>query len=324
MFRTVVASFIAAAFLIQALPVQAQISGSPDPLTMTVAPRYPQPYQTVTITLGSTLIDLPSSELSITVDGVLVSEGRTAQVKAGGPGSSMKVVGKAVTSTGTYEKSVTISPAQVALSVEALTTAHPFYKGARLVAPESRVRIVALPDIRSANGTPIAKKDLAFTWKLGDQVLLDQSGLGKNVLVANAPVRYRDAEVSVTVTSKSGGISAQASAYISPADSFVRIYRNNPLSGLEYARALTGTFELSEEEETFRAVPYFFKDAPALTWSLNGTPSGTDRLVTVRASDGSRGTASLGVVARVPSTLEEARAMLNLKFGDNSTGIFGF
>jgi hypothetical protein len=306
------------------LPAHAQF-GPTEPLTVSISPQNPEPYGTVTITLGSTLIDLSSSELSISVDGKVISEGlRTATARAGAPGSKMTIVGKAVTATQTYQKTLVVTPAQVALITEPVSTTHAFYQGASLVAPESRVRLIALPDLRTSAGARIDKKDLGFTWRLGDQILQDQSGLGRNILVATAPIRYRDAKISVTVTTKDKSVIASASTYISPADPFVRIYKTSPLGGVDFDHALSNLFTLSGPEETFRVVPYFFKGTPNVLWTLNGTESGLDKSITVRTTSTSKGTAALGVTATDITASEQARAGLTLQFGDSSDTIFGF
>ena len=314
-------SLLALALLLAPFGVLAQSFPSQEPLTIAISPTYPKPYETVTVTVGSTLVDLAASTITIYAGGAEVEKGmRSAQVKMGGPGSRTTIRAVAAGAEGTYEKSLTIAPSDISLVVEPATTMHPLYDGAGLVASEGKLRIVAVADLRTAPGTRIPSSQISYTWRLGNQVLQVDSGLGRSVLNATAPVRYRDAVVSVTATNAAKTISAQASVAIAPADPIVRIYRSDPLSGISFEKALSGSFALVGSEETFRVVPFFFKEIPAIAWSLNGSPSGSGQDVTVRSSSGA-GTAQLGVVA----TGKEARADANLtlRFGEGGIGIFG-
>ncbi len=324
MYRTL---FLVVMMLAIALPgsfIHAQTLGA-EPLTLSVSPKYPRPFDTVTVTVSSTLLNLAASTISISADGVVVEEGeRTARVRVGAAGTKTTISTTVVANGKTYQKQLIVSPAEVMLIMEPQTTAHPLYEGARLVAPESRVRLIALADLKDAKGVRIPAASLSYTWRLGNQILNDHSGLGKNVLDATAPVRYRDAEVSVTVTTQNLSQNAYASVFVSPVTPVVRIYENDPLRGLLSTRALAGSFTLAGSEQTFRAIPYFFKNTPALSWTLNGAPSGTDNDVTVRTTGASAGTASIGVVATDAQASEQAESRFTLQFGSGSTNIFGF
>ncbi len=291
-------------------------------LELNLSPARPRPYDTVTINVASSLVNLPASLVTISVDGVPVGEGdRTATVKMGGPGTSTVVRATAEFDGKTYTAQKTIMPAEVALIMEPDSTTRPFYPGASLVPAKGRVRLVALADFRSAPGTRIPSSELIYTWKIGNKTLTDQSGAGKSVLIATAPLRYRDADVSVSVATRSQSQVAQDSVTVAPIDPFVRIYRNDPLSGTWFANALSGAFTLTGEEETFVAVPYFFSGQPSFEWILNGNPSGAGEDVTVRAS-GNAGSAVLGVAAL--SGESQARSSLTVRFGAARQGIFGF
>ena len=315
------ALFLALLLLVPA-SAGAQVPTGVTGISITLNPTRPRPYDTVTISVASTLINLPASLITITVDGVEVGEGdRTATIRMGGPGTSRTIRATAEFDGQTYTAQRVITPAEVALIMEADSTAHPFYDGAKLVPSKGGVRFVAVPDFRTAPGTRIPASELVYTWKLGDKTLSEQSGIGRSVLVATAPVRYRDAEVSVTVATRSGSLTAQDSVTVSPIDPFVRIYRDDPLSGTWFTRALSGTFALPGAEETFTAVPYFFAKQPSFEWVLNGVPSGSGKDVTVRSSGGA-GTAVLGISAQHAET--QGAASLSLRFGEErGVGIFG-
>ena len=294
-------------------------------LSLSISPQYPRPYDTVTVTVGSTQLDLASGIISITVNGKVVSEGeRSATFTLGGPGVKTTIQATVKDALGTHSVSRTITPADVALVLEPTSTVPPFYKGAKLVASEGSLRLIALPNFQTAGGTAIAPQSLSYTWKFGDKILEAQSGVGKNVLVATAPVRYRDARITVTVTNADKSLVAQATTLISPVDPVIRMYRNDPLAGVDFSSALSGSFVLPSDEETFRAVPYYYASSPTLAWTLNGTDSGSDADLTVRTTGATKGTALLGVRAAVVGLLNNTEARLTVQFGEaRSTGIFG-
>ncbi len=291
-------------------------------LTITLSPMYPRPYDTVTISVSSNLVNLAASDLDIAVNGTVINEGnRSVTARMGRPGTRTTIRATAVSGTTTYQRQITVIPADVALILEPVSTSHPFYQGASLVSSEGRVRIIALPDLRTSAGTRIAASELSYTWRIGEQILAAQSGIGKSVFVATAPVRYRDANVSVTVTTRDQSLTARASIAVSPVDPIVRIYRTDPLSGPIFTKALTGTYALSQAEETLRAVAYYFKAPPALAWSLNGNLSGGEDRLTVRSSGGS----GTGVVS-LTATDEKAQARTNITLqfqAPERNGIFG-
>ena len=71
-------------------------------------------------------------------------------------------------------------------------------------------KTVALADFQSAPGTRLPASSLVYTWRLGNRVLTDSSGIGKSTLLATAPVRYRNADITVTVTSPDNSLVGEA------------------------------------------------------------------------------------------------------------------
>lgn len=311
---------------IGAAAAHAQI-GNTEALTVTLTPEYPRPYQVVTVSPESTLIDLAASQVVISVNGSVAYEGsgsESAQIAVGGPGETTNITVRATNNGQTYSKTLAVRPADVALLLEPAATNHPFYKGASLVATEGRLRIVAIPDLRTSTGAPLNPANLVYTWRNGTQLLTSASGIGKSVLSATAPVRYRDTVISVTVSTQDSSIVGQASVLVSPSDPFVRIYENDPLLGPRFDTALTGRVTLNDSEQTYRAVPYHFGTTPSLTWEVNGTASQTGKDITVRPSGSGRGTALLGIEAITTTPRQTAEGSVSVTYGQSSGGIFGF
>lgn len=323
MFR---ATLLAFALVVMPLSASAQVGGL-ESLTLTLTPSYPRPYQDVTVSVRSSAIDLTASTVTISANGTVVEEGSGAlntPVRVGGPGERTTIVVTADTGSQVYTRQVVVRPADVALVSEARTTVPPFYQGGALPASEGRIRLVAIPDVRTAPGSSVSSQSLVYTWRLNNRVLTESSGIGKSVLTATAPIRYRDAQVSVTVATQDQSVVAEARTTVSPVDPIVRLYRADPLLGPLFETALSGTYALAGDEETFRAVPYFFADTPALTWTLNGAGSGSSRDLTVRATGRSAGSAQIAIAARHGDTFQNAATTLRVRFGEAGfLGIFG-
>jgi hypothetical protein len=299
---------------------------STDPLTVSISPDYPRPYDVVTVTPDSTVFDLSASTVTFSVNGTVVQKGtgtESATVGMGGPGSVTKITVSAVNNGQTYSKTITIRPADVALVLEPNSTTHPFYEGASLVGSEGRLRIIAIPDLRDAKGVQIPASQLVYTWKNGDQVLKSDSGIGKSILIATAPVRFRDTVVTLTVSSQDSSVVGQASILISPVDPQVIIYQNHPLLGPRYETALNDSVTISGTEDTYRAVPYFFTSLPTITWEVNGTPSQTGQDITLRSSGNGQGAAVVNATADSGELGQSAAQQLSVQFGKASSGLFG-
>ena len=294
-----------------------------NPLTVSISPQYPTPYQTVTVTPSSSTFDIDSSSILVTVNGTAFYKGTggaAINVPLGGPGSTTKIGVTAIYEGQSSTQDLVIQPASVALVVEPDSTTHPFYGGGSLVPSEGRVRLVAIPDLVTASGRQLDPSTLEYTWKLGDSVLDSDSGIGQSVLDATAPQRYRDADVSVTVSDPNGTLIAEADTPISPVDPITRIYENDPLLGVLFDVALPNSFTMTDTEDTFRGVPYYFSGTPSMNWQVDGTNSGTAQDLTVGATGSGRGSAVLNFTANDSGSQATANSTVSVAFGQTSSG----
>lgn len=318
------------AALLFALPVAAQYSTQDEPISFVLTPSYPRPYQSVTVSPRSSLIDLTASTVTISVNGVAVQKGtgtQAATVTVGGVGETTKITVSVKGPDGkTYTTSTSVRPADVSLVVEPNTTVHPLYQGLPLVASEGSVRLVAIADLRTSVNKPIDPSTLVYQWKLGSKILTSASGIGRSVLVATAPIRYRDADITLTVSSPDSSIVAEAKTTITPVDPVVRIYSFDPLLGPDYDHAIGASFSLLTTEASFRAVPYFFAAPPTIEWSVSGTAQNAQKDITVRSTGNGQGSASLEARAKLASNLQTASSRTLLRFGEGTSpfSIFGF
>lgn len=296
-----------------------------DPLLVSINPQYPKPHDTVTVTPSSTLVDLSASSITVSVNGVVINKTTgtaSSYVQVGGAGETTNITVTAINEGQTYTKKLSVRPADVSLITESVSTTHPFYDGAPLVAAEGRVRLIAVPEFKTAGGSLIPASSLVYTWKQGDQKLESSSGIGKSILNATAPLRYRDVAITVTVATADSSVVAQTSTLVSPTDPILRIYRNDPLLGPIFSHALPASVAMVDSEETFRVVPYYFATTPSLSWQVNGKASETGQDITVRGTGSGKGTAYLGVTAKYGQSA--GTAAMSVQFGvAKSLGIFG-
>jgi hypothetical protein len=95
------------------------------------------------------------------------------------------------------------------------------------------------------------------------------------------------------------------------------LYRNDPLAGIDFTHLLSGTVALMGDEETFRAVPYYFGAIPPVSWKLNGGANGSDQDLTVRATGATGGSALIQAAAT--DTEGTAQSGFTLTFGAGSS-----
>lgn len=318
--------FAIAIFSIFCTPVgvRAQFAGI-DTLSLVVSPQYPRPFETVVITPKSTQINLAASRITTTVDGVVIEESsgeKGISVTLGASGSSTNVRVSATSNGVSYSSEITLRPTDVALVIEPLTTSHPLFDGGVLVAPEGQVRLIAVTDFRTSNGSRIPPSSLSYTWRVGNRILAGESGLGRTTLTASAPVQYRTSDVSVTVSTPDDTMIGYAKTNVAPSNPKLLAYRADPLLGVDLVHALVGTIPLINNEESFVAVPFFYRTLPSMSWLLNGELSSSDSTLTVRTTDTNIGKASVSVSAR-GSYGEQASTAFSITFG-RTTGLFNF
>lgn len=305
--------------------------GSVPTLTLTLAPQYPQPGGQLVVTPQSTLVDLHDAVVTISQDGAQVYKGNAAPVSLTLPsaGHRTTITATATIAGASYTASATIFPGAVALVEEPLASAPALYPGKPLVPDGGSVRVVAIPDLESAPGSPLSPAALSYTWKQGDATLDAVSGIGKQAIVLPAPLPYRASTLSVAVASQDGAIAAGASLALAAQQPTLRLYADDPLEGILFDNALSGSYAVAGSEAALAAVPYSFaidQGAPQIDWFLNGSPAQQGSVITLRPTGAGSGTASLSASAEpAASDALGAAAALTISFSAASSGgtLFG-
>ena len=96
----------------QSLPALGDVSSGIPSLTLSLSPQFPQPYGSLTITPQSTLINLDTATISITVNGKPASvSGGSATITLPGPGVETDIEATATINGQSYTASASVEPA---------------------------------------------------------------------------------------------------------------------------------------------------------------------------------------------------------------------
>ncbi|HVB20140.1 MAG TPA: hypothetical protein VNF51_02575 [Candidatus Paceibacterota bacterium] len=302
--------------------------GNNAPFTLSASPQYPTPYGTATLSFLSSSLDLSNAMLSVSSDGKNIYQGSVQPIVVTlGRTGSITHIAATISSGGTkYSQSLSIQPEDVVLVAEPIASAPPLYPGKPSVPPEGSVRVVAVANMEDASGALLNPAALSYAWTVDGTQIADASGIGKDVLMVASPLQYRARTVSVAVMSQDGSLVGGDSLSFSTANPTVLIYENDPLLGIRFDHALSGTYTITSVESTLYAAPFSFpmvSATPALQWFLDGSAAQTGNVITLRPTGSGAGTATLSLTASAGS-YTTATANLSLSFGlTTSTNAFG-
>lgn len=262
--------------------VEAQtVPGISEPVTFTVIPEYPKPNQTVFISAQSYSTDLNKAIFTWSVNGKTYAQGiglKEINFKLGKSGSATPVsVEVSTPDFGIIKNSLVFRPAEVSLLWQSDTYVPPFYEGKALHSFNGTFKITAIPEFFDVSGKRISPKDLIYTWKKNGRVDANSSGFGKDSFITSQTSYLREGEeVSVEVSSPKESLAGSASMTVTPSLPEVVFYENSPLYGLVYEKSLRGSVDLTSEEITLRAEPFYVSSTNPLDgslsfdWKMNG------------------------------------------------------
>lgn len=302
--------------------------GSSDPFSISVAPQYPAPGSSATISFLSYLLDLNNATVTVSVGNKQIYKGTSQPIsiplgKAGSVTSVTVVISSGTTS---YTKSLVLQPQDVSIIVEPISSSPVLYPGKPSVPLEGDSRIVAVANISDAGGKAIDPSTLSYSWTVDGAQIANSSGIGKSAIIVASPLQYRERPVSVVVQSQMGNLVGGASLSLAPKEPTVRLYENDPLLGIRFDHALPSTYSIRGAELSVYAAPFsmpLIHGTPFVQWFLNGSPVQTGSLVTLRPSGKGEGDATLSLTASTGTSLN-ATSLISLSFGaKRSTNFFG-
>ncbi len=301
---------------------------SGEAFSVSVSPQYPSPYSQATVSILSGSVDVTNSTVTAFVGGKEIHKGsaRPFSVQLGKTGSITNV--KVTVSSGgaSFSQTISVQPQDVVLVAEPISSAPPLYHGKSLVPVGGDVRIVAMANLRDSGGKSASPTTYSYAWTVDDTRIANSSGIGKSAIIVASPLQYRSRTVSVAVTGANGSLVGGASLSLSAEQPSLRIYENDPLLGIRYDHALSGSYSITGAESTLYAAAFSLPTtggAPFVQWFLNGSSVQTGNSITLRPTGSGQGNASLSLTAS-SGDLTPITTVLSLMFGAKpSTNFFG-
>lgn len=247
-------------------------------LLLTLDPELPGPGDTITATINSYAYDLNSTQIVWYLDGTVVGTGRSATFSA--PTHSAPV--ELTVIAGSHSITHTITPAQLDLLWEADTYVPSFYTGRALPSVGSHIHAHAIPHIAATTLTAASTtaNALLYNWYVNSRLLVDNSGVGRDVLITDAPGLYDSYLLSVEVLAPSGLKVARAGTRITSVEPTLVAYGVSPLLGTVTYRDYASLKDIALED-TPALLPYYF--SIATPGELLYTKTRTGDLFTVKA-----------------------------------------
>ncbi len=234
-------------------------------LSIELSPSHPAPGESVHALARSSSIDLSETILSWNANGKTLASGvgtTEVDIPAGPLGSETRLTLIALEGELPFATvEAFIRPVELDLLWEADSYVPPFYRGRALPSAGTNLRLEAIPRFVRKNGSPVATRDLLFTWKRNGYVIAAVSGRDKSSAVIESPPLFGKDSISVEVKTLDGTLVGEASTRVISQEPRIVLYQNHPVFGLSYHRALENENSIPDVEASFSVVPYFAEAA---------------------------------------------------------------
>lgn len=295
----------------------------------TVSPKNPGSFSEVNISIKSFGADLDRADITWTIDGKVVKNGRgikNLSFKTGPVGKRITVDILSAGPEAIIAKTISIIPAYVDIVWESDSYVPNFYKGAALPSRGSKIKLHAIPNFKNEEGIRLKPSDLIYKWRVNYQNVENSTGnLGSLELTLQDITQNK---ITVEAEDSSGQIAATKTLTISPATPKNIFYEVDSLLGPIYNKAVSGAFDMQNKETVIKAEPYFIslnadRSDFSYLWTINELPfipeGGDIGTITLRQGTG-KGESSLGVTIK-NSLGQLVTGSALIKFGQN---IFNF
>jgi len=318
-------AFILAIFCLPKNGLAQEINDYSSDFSIELVPDNPRPGQTVSAKIVSYQFDINRSDIIWTLNGKTVVSGtgkKTADFVLPPLGQETVLTVSIVTNEGVKtSKTKKFSGSDIDFLWQANTSVPAGYKGKALAGRKAFVKITALPSLYSASGA-VSRSNLVYDWTFNYKNLPDDSGAGKNTLL----IRMNDMGdyvIGVKVSTKDRKASAQKFLHLSAEGSSgkVVLYRDDPMEGPFYGKALGDEFTMKTKDISVRAEPYYFNQEKGETiyiWRMNGQavkPGRKPNIVSL-VSGAVSGNASVNFKMEkdVANNLQSAESEVNIVF----------
>jgi len=314
------------------LPIPTQIPDLEEQVEGTMNPQYPSPGEKVTITLEAYGTDLNQAMIVWSINGTETLRGRGQKVLslvAGSLGES-QIIRAAISPINgiPVTKTFYVNPQSIDIVWQADTYIPPFYRGKAMFSPQTKVTLVAMPNIADQNGAQVSPSDVVYKWKKDFVVLGKNSGYGAQTLSYIGDILMQPVNIGIEASINSGNTAATY-LDLAPTSPILGLYEQSPIYGTLYNREISGIFDFgNSSEKNILVVPYFFSAESkasfslAYEWSINGSiinvPSDQSTM-TLRNSENLEGQSQIGVtVSNEKNFLEGASGSTLINFKKSS------
>lgn len=249
-----------------------QFNGIFETLSLDASPRYPEPRENFTLNLTATNDDMTGATIRWLVDGEEIIEfqnERSASFTAGELGDTRVYEVVIEKSSGETERlSLDITPVEIDIVVEGLTTIPDFYAGRGVPSANTRAHATAIIN----TGESISRKNLTYKWEIGGTTLNNGPVKGKMNTEFVMPL---DSEVVLGVTILDGNTEiGQELILIRPVEPEIIFYEENPMNGTSEI-AFGEQVDVIGNQISVRGEPYYiapFINQPnyIIEWGVSG------------------------------------------------------
>jgi len=307
------------------LPFKANAASSD--ILVNMNPANPAPNDNVDITLSSYAYNLDSVLISWSANGKNALSGigkKSFSVNAPAAGSETDVVATISLPDGEVQTRMVIRPSVMVLLWQADDSyVPPFYKGKALPSPESEVKVVAMPEIKSGSQI-VDQNNMVYIWKQNDTNSQDSSGYGKNSFVYTSDYLDSSNTIDVVATTTDQKYSSEATLDIGTYQPKIVFYKNNKNMGTLWEQALLDGHRVVGDE-TIQAAPYFISPGdiriPILNWNWSINDSGVaiagfqQNLMPLKLQPGVSGTSKIDLQIRNSDKIfENVSKEINVQF----------
>ncbi len=312
--------FFALTFVFFAFFCHAQTNTSD--VVLSISPQSPKANTNVTAVLSSYSTDLNKANISWTLNGTLAIQNvgqKTYSFTSPNIGTQTTVSAQIMTADGSiFNKSITITPANVDLLWEAVDSyTPPFYEGKALIPSQGTVKVTAIA------GSSNSQKYI-YNWKQDDDNQPDSSGYGKDSYTFKNSYLEPSNTVEVSVSSLIGNNLGDNTITTTPGTPLILFYEKDPTLGTLWQQILTDGYTINSNGDTLVAEPYFFapknlnSSALQFTWSLGGSAIDTPAVpneISIKPASGQSGSSTIDLsINNVKTLFLSMEKTLNVNF----------
>lgn len=332
-------AFAQSAFAITAadLPIPTQIPDLEEQIDGSMTPSYPAPGEKVTIVLEAYGTDLNSATIVWSVNGTETLRGKgqkTFSTVAGKLGEQQVIRASILPLNGlSVTKTFYVNPQSVDVIWQADTYTPPFYRGKAMFSPQTKVTLVAMPNVINQNGTQVNPGEATYKWKKDFVVQGKNSGYGAQTFSYKGDILMQPVNIGLEVSIE-GGNTAETYLDLAPTSPEIGMYEQSPIYGTLYNREVSiGLDFANSSERSILAIPYFFgtasrkSDKLSYEWAINGTKISvptSQNTMTFRNSENLDGRSEIGVlISNTDNFLEGALSgtIINFKKSSRATSL---